>query len=331
MMTIPMGSADLARVRFESSPVLTLLTALTSVPTVGPEQLALSRWQRDARRLMPPRAAPLVDLLTASANYSPAFLVPEIPVASRPHRTVDDELQALREVTERDLTFDIEAYQTFAAADPTARILGQLREESSAVVRRLVDAVHAMYVRTLAPDWADIRRRLDREISARGRQTAAAGVGGVLNSLDPRLSWRPDVLEYQAEVPALEVTALDLRGEGLTIVPTPFVEGLSTLIVQGRRSLMVYRMPTPQRLDGDGRPGGLALAMGPTRAAALRIIGERVTTSELAARLGVGLSTASAHASALRAAGLVVTERQGQRVQHRTTELGAELLLANPA
>ncbi|MBT2404775.1 MULTISPECIES: helix-turn-helix domain-containing protein [unclassified Streptomyces] len=49
-------------------------------------------------------------------------------------------------------------------------------------------------------------------------------------------------------------------------------------------------------------------------------------TTGLARRIGVSNATASAHASALRAAGLLTTTRTGRSVHHARTPL-AELLL----
>jgi DNA-binding transcriptional ArsR family regulator len=62
----------------------------------------------------------------------------------------------------------------------------------------------------------------------------------------------------------------------------------------------------------------------------LRAIGGGCRTSELAARLGVTARAASAHASALREAGLLVTVREGRSVRHTLTGLGSGLLEANP-
>ncbi|MFJ8297128.1 ArsR family transcriptional regulator [Streptomyces sp. NPDC094447] len=54
------------------------------------------------------------------------------------------------------------------------------------------------------------------------------------------------------------------------------------------------------------------------------------TTTDLARRTGVSNATASAHAAALRGAGLITTTRTGRSVHHERTPLGA-LLLADPA
>ncbi|GGN47187.1 hypothetical protein GCM10012285_32680 [Streptomyces kronopolitis] len=50
------------------------------------------------------------------------------------------------------------------------------------------------------------------------------------------------------------------------------------------------------------------------------------TTGRLARRLAVSDATASAHAAALRGAGLITTIRAGRSVLHRRTELGSLLV-----
>ena len=79
---------------------------------------------------------------------------------------------------------------------------------------------------------------------------------------------------------------------------------------------------------GRGRPATgdpLAALIGRTRAAVLRSLDGGTTTTELARRLGISVSGAS-HASALRAAGLVSSRRDRNRVLHATTDLGGQLL-----
>ncbi|MGH3380833.1 MAG: ArsR/SmtB family transcription factor [Actinoallomurus sp.] len=67
--------------------------------------------------------------------------------------------------------------------------------------------------------------------------------------------------------------------------------------------------------------------LGRTRAAVLQALSGRVgTTGDIARRLGISMASASEHASLLRAAGLVVSERSGNTVRHRLTSLGFDLL-----
>ncbi|MGD0064309.1 MAG: helix-turn-helix domain-containing protein [Streptosporangiaceae bacterium] len=63
---------------------------------------------------------------------------------------------------------------------------------------------------------------------------------------------------------------------------------------------------------------------GPARA--LRALHDPRSTTELAARLGISVSAASEHATALRGARLIRTDRDGRAVRHSLTVLGRALL-----
>jgi len=75
-------------------------------------------------------------------------------------------------------------------------------------------------------------------------------------------------------------------------------------------------------------PSALASLIGRTRARVLADIGAAAghTTTEIARRLRISPASASEHAYALRAAGLISTERAGTGVAHRITPLGRALL-----
>lgn len=124
-----------------------------------------------------------------------------------------------------------------------------------------------------------------------------------------------------------------LGGRGLVLLPTfhwrggPLVQDLP-----GRPVVLAYPAGRGLPLAPDG--GGtseeaLAGVLGRTRAELLHALDEARTTTGLARRLGVSNATASAHAQALRAAGLITTTRTGRSVHHERTPLGA--LLLSPA
>ena len=71
--------------------------------------------------------------------------------------------------------------------------------------------------------------------------------------------------------------------------------------------------------------------LGRTRALVLDVIATApCTTSELARRAGVSVPSASEHATVLREADLIVTDRVGRAVIHTITPLGSRLLGADP-
>jgi len=324
-----MSSADLGRIAFETSPLLNLIRGLDPLGSTRPVPASHRRWLADARRQIPERSRPVVELLSAIPNYAPAFLIPDVPAGGRTHRTVQEELEALRAVRDEDLVQDFQIFDTWERRP--SRVYDALRDRGERLIPVLTDAMHALYRACVADDWPDIRRTLDADIGRRARQMAAAGPGAMLNDLHPKLSWEPDQLSLAlSKVPDWQY---DLRGEGLTFTPSVFGQYVGLLIVPGRRSVMAYpvsELEAAETLDGmDVAGDGLAALIGRARAAALRVIGDDPTTGELATRLGVKAPTASAHATALRTAGLIVTERTGRSVRHRLTGLGADLLAAN--
>ncbi|GAA2032999.1 hypothetical protein GCM10009839_36630 [Catenulispora yoronensis] len=329
MVGIPMSSADMGRIAFETSPLLNLIRGLDPLGSTRAIPASHRRWLADARRLIPERSRPVVELLSAIPNYAPAFLIPDVPAGGRTHRTVQEELDALRAVRDEDLLQDFKIFDTWERRP--SRVYDALRDRGEQLIPLLTDAMHALYRACVADDWPDIRRALDTDIARRARRMAAEGPGAMLNDLHPKLSWEPDQLSLAlSRVPDWQY---DLRGEGLTFTPSVFGQYVGLLIVPNRRSVMAYPVPeleAAETLDGADTDGdGLASLIGRARAAALRAIGDDPTTGELANRLGVKAPTASAHAAALRTAGLIVTERTGRSVRHRLTGLGADLLAAN--
>lgn len=73
----------------------------------------------------------------------------------------------------------------------------------------------------------------------------------------------------------------------------------------------------------------LAALVGRTRLDAPHLLADLHTTGGLARRLGVSNATASAHAAALRGAGLITTTRAGRSVPHQRTGPG-DLLVRRP-
>jgi DNA-binding transcriptional ArsR family regulator len=325
-----MTSADLARVGFETSPLVNLVRGLDQLGSTRPMRSAHRRWLAGALRQIPERCRPLMELLNAIPNYAPAFLIPDLPQGGRLHRGLDDELDALRAVRDTDLALDFTIFDTWERRP--SRAYDALRDRGERLIPVLTDAMHALYTACLADDWPDIRRTLDADIGRRARQMATDGPGAVLNDLHPKLSWEPEQLSLAvSKVPDWRY---DLRGDGVTFSPSVFGHYVGSLIAPGRRSIMAYPvsdLEAAAALSGEdtAQHDGLAALIGRARAAALRAIGDDPTTGELALRLGVKAPTASAHAAALRAAGLVVTERTGRSVRHRLTGLGAELIAAN--
>jgi DNA-binding transcriptional ArsR family regulator len=210
---------------------------------------------------------------------------------------------------------------------------------------RAVDAVVRMFVayyqRAVDPHWRVIRSYLEAERSRCGNVITHGGLDRLLSTLHPKVRWRPPVLEVSGEIegPRAERvgSAPVLEGRSLVLVPSAFgLDGPRILASHRDPTLPVVLVyPALRRMDDAAAlwtPGhapnasALAKLLGQTQAAVLAAIADTRTTTELAARVGISLPTASHHTSILRGAGLVVSRRQGNTVVHRLTPLGAELL-----
>jgi DNA-binding transcriptional ArsR family regulator len=185
------------------------------------------------------------------------------------------------------------------------------------------------------PHRAGLTNTFERERDRLAQVLRDGGVEALLSSLHPSISWRTPVLTVWTRHGEAD---LDLRGTGLTIVPSlcaPPVSPVSTIGGLERASpVLAYPFdPAAKAASADVEhrprlgPRRLDHLMGRTRALVFAAIGEGgCTTTELADRSGTSLATASEHATVLRAAGLIATQRRGAAVRHDLTHLGVALL-----
>lgn len=79
-----------------------------------------------------------------------------------------------------------------------------------------------------------------------------------------------------------------------------------------------------------GTDSDLADLIGTTRARLLNSLAEPASTTGLAARCGLPLSTTSEHLTILRTNGLITTTRTGRYLHHQRTPLGISLSPSTP-
>jgi DNA-binding transcriptional ArsR family regulator len=151
----------------------------------------------------------------------------------------------------------------------------------------------------------------------------------MINTLSPELHMSGHTLIARNPGQQREV---HLRGTGLILMPSLFWTGHPRITWDPQdqsQHVLIYSArtaPTAVARPGARDADALGALMGAARAAVLRALHIPRTTSELAAYLGVSASSASQHATTLRNAGLVTSQRQGKSVHHRLTHLGATLL-----
>src|SRR5262249_7829023 len=121
-------------------------------------------------------------------------------------------------------------------------------------------------------------------------------------------------------------------GNGLVLMPSAFWTGHPLFTwdpLDHSRHVLIYpaqREPDADSGAGPGARHALAALLGSTRAAVLCCLHQPKNTSAIPQHVRIGVSSASEHTATLRAAGLITTERHGQAVMHRLSELGSALL-----
>ncbi|MEU8515620.1 winged helix-turn-helix domain-containing protein [Kitasatospora sp. NPDC048722] len=321
MLRIHFTAEDLLGVRFADGPAplleLGLAVAMLQRHDGGP---GFARWRRS---LSTPRAraavAPLRQLVPPN-GAGPLFLDP-------PSDDLDQGLEAVLGSTgalvRRELT-----RVTTTGGLPATTLLRHLADQDRDAWQYLERAMRAAYPDLVGTVWPRLRTGFDTDLAWRARVQREHGLRGMLAGLHPGSRWRGSVLEIPAE------REVDVRpgGAGLVLMPSAQWTGGPLAGPYPLGTLLVYPAVTPLPLLPEATPEGgpqddpIAVLLGRTRAAVLRLAGREPTTSQLAAELGISLASASEHARALRRAGLVTTVRSGRAVRHSRTGLGHRLL-----
>ncbi len=318
VIRIHFAADDMARVRFapRPAPVPELHAALMMLGAPH-EELLFGHWRRGLLRRLPRGVEPLADL--APEGVAPAFL----DVLGD---TLDEGFALIRAARPESVRAGIE--QVYARRR-APRWIRALHAGHADAWRGLGRAQRAAYETVLAPVWPGVQDLHRNEFTRHALGVAERGLGTTLTQLAPGSRLRDGIWEWP--LPGVSgVREIRLGGRGLILRPTfhwrcgPLVQDLPdrpvALAYPAGRGLP----PVPDRA---GPPdGALAGVLGRTRLALLYSLDEPRTTTGLARRIGVSNATASAHAGALRAAGLLATTRTGRSVHHTRTPL-AELLL----
>jgi DNA-binding transcriptional ArsR family regulator len=121
---------------------------------------------------------------------------------------------------------------------------------------------------------------------------------------------------------------MHLDGRGLLLVPSYFCWRYPvTLLDPELPPVLIYPAQRAAELArSDANQQALAALLGGTRAAALAAIGDGCSTSDLGRRVGVSAAAASQHATVLRNAGLITSQRDRNTMVHSVTSLGNAVL-----
>ncbi|WP_367135494.1 MULTISPECIES: helix-turn-helix domain-containing protein [Streptomyces] len=321
MIRIRFSAGDFARVRFAPRPVpLQALNTAFMMLFRGDDHLLFGRWRQRLLRSLPAAVEPLGDLVTPAG--APLFLD---EFGDEAGGAPEDGLNAVRAAPPGLVRAELERVYAGHPAPPPPWIRDLHRGDAGAwqVLRR---AQHAAFETAVRPVWPLVQDLHRAEFTRYALAVAEHGVGTALTTLVPGSRLRGDVWELAAP----GERELALHGRGVLLLPAFQWTGRPLIAdLPGRPLVLSYAAGPGLPLSPEGagdRDGALAEVLGRTRVDVLTALAEEHTTTGLARRLGVSNATASAHAAALRGAGLVASERAGRAVLHRRTELGSLLV-----
>jgi DNA-binding transcriptional ArsR family regulator len=305
--------ADLARTRIaaEPKPLLELSVAVRQLQRAE-HPVRLGAWRRAAVPRLKPQARMVFDLIPP-LGWTADFLTPS--GSGTPEELIDQ----VRATPRSALRAGLEHMAEHRRLPPWTRHLA----DDANMMRLLGDSLQHVHECLLRPHW----QRISNVITAESA------------------SWTRHIL-----TPVLEVTMasglegdLYLEGRGLLLLPTVFGSGAPGVDVNAEpQPLLIY----PVHAGHDASPAAfssallspqpaasrsLASLLGSTRAAVLMAVVNRpgCSTKELAAAVGIAPASASEHATALRAAGLLHTIRRANTAAHSATASAHVLLEAS--
>src|SRR5215203_4378667 len=330
MITIPLSTEDLTKVRLAPSPLWETVTSF-GVLLYHRRDTVHAPWATRARRVLP--GTDLSPLLAAMCleKHCPDFLSPP------PEASVvgfEEELERLRatptEVVHTEVQMLVQAQkEQFGAISPEkARLLETYLSDPEGSVKRLVDTLRRYHDLTIAPYWQRIQEHLEGDTIRRGQALALGGVEALLSSVHPKVSYGGGILELDK---AYEAT-IEPAGRGITLVPCVFAwPRVEALVQPGYRPTLAYGPRGVANLwsSSSPAPNGTAIeaALGSGRASVLKgLLPVPRTTTELAHQLRLSPATVSAHLLRLKTAELVEPHRSGKRVYYRLSWAGESLL-----
>ncbi|GGL79230.1 transcriptional regulator [Microlunatus endophyticus] len=187
--------------------------------------------------------------------------------------------------------------------------------------RRALARLLEIYSRiVLLPDHDQSAARIDADRSTRTAALETGGAPALFGSFPEYvMAWRHD--ELRIEIGVWQVN--DLRGRGLTMVPSMFCWKRATGLADAELPpTVVFPVAHAAQRGGVDRSAALARLLGGHRAAVLMAAQGGATTTELAGWLQLAASTVSYHVATLRDSGLIDSRRDGQAIRHQPTQLG---------
>jgi DNA-binding transcriptional ArsR family regulator len=314
--------ADLARTTIaqEPDPLWEVLLGFHMLQ-IDEEPAVYGPWRQRARARLTALERDLL-ALAPPVGYSPDFLTPKAAGEG-----LEAGLSAVGATPSKQLT---EELSRLADGVRLPRWTRRLAAGDAGVMKKTIQGLRYFHRTKIAPQMPVISTAIAPEVAKHNDTVANSGFESLIPTLHPTFRWNAPVLTV--EMPHVD-RDLYLLGRGLRLVPSFFCWKYPVMLLDPRLPpVLVYpvrhdpswpeqaaRRPDHERAVGD--------LIGRTRAVVLRSISAGAcSTSELAARAGISLASASEHARVLHDTGLVTTHRVGSAVRHSISQVGVNVL-----
>ncbi|MEI5097381.1 winged helix-turn-helix domain-containing protein [Streptomyces sp. PmtG] len=316
-----LDAESVGRVRIALSPALEAVWWLRYAVTGGRHPVfgdpgAAARWalrHRDVRLVAQCLSLP------GGPTYMPDLLTPK-PAAGPAARAFAGQLQAMDATSPEEAAFQV-CHVRFLDGPAPGDVLDAV--ESGTFGARAANGLRQFWQDAVADGWGGLKSVLDADAAARSTDMATYGVGHLLRSLHPDISWADGRLtvrkNYDETIPF----------HGAEVVLAPMAASWPLVSAQlGEPDNAVLGYPAAglgAAADRPRRPG-VARLLGRSRAALLGDLAAPRTTGELAARHQLAPATVSYHLGVLHRSGLVLRERDRNVVRYRRSAEGDALL-----
>jgi len=322
MLRILFSSSDLDAIRISVSPLFQTITEALAAGSSEPAVVHAER-SRLVRRAGRP-GAPLARLLELDGFHVPDFLTPS-PMSD--DNSIGDELDLAMSAPAWRVARDSRHLEPFAGR---SEIVDALVAGDRQVGARVIRAVLAFHRAAYGDSWGDAHQRLRAEADRRRQELEDHGLDYVLSTIHPSVHWRRPVLTISGNSYDGEY---ERHGQGIVLVPgIGRMRTVTTMINPWEPVTIGYPICASPPLDSSDAATSprLVRLLGWTRARVLVAIGFRpdLTTTELAASLGISVASASEHASTLRSVGLITSTRDRNGMRHSLLPLGSGLVRA---
>lgn len=331
MIELVLRHSDVALIRFTHSSVHELVGSIMTLHDRR-RQLMHRRWIAWAHPRLSRQPLDLLTALTPPGRYIPDFLtpIPDTTINDSRPGDLDEALDRIAATDPAQVRSELDHMVEMSERSAVLpAVLRDLHQDPARHLPRLVDEMRAYWRVVVEPVWDRVFALCADDVGFRMQQVADGGIGRVLNGVSPQVSYRDDVVAVDKRYECRH----DLTGTGLIMMPSAFVWPIVTVACCHTVQACITYPPRGLGLAWEERDeaisDALAALVGRTRALILDELVLPMTTTRLAAELGLSPAAVSQHLQVLRAAALVTSRRQGRLVLYQRTGAATVLVEAS--